>query len=320
MFKLAHDGSKEAVSLKDVFAQTLEQLIRQDPDVVYVDADLMNSFGTLQLSKTFPDRCIDCGVQEANMVGLAAGLSAVGKKPYVHSFGTFASRRCFDQAFLSVGYAGNSVRIFGSDPGVMAAYNGGTHMPFEDIALYRCVPGAAVIDIADAVQLREVMKLTKDRQGLTYIRTPRKNAVKVYSDDSSFELGKANVLRKGGDAVIIACGIMTAEALCVADMLAQEGIRTSVVDMFCIKPLDEETVLHLARETGAVVTAENANIIGGLGGAVCELLSRKLPTPVESIGAKDRYGQVGPDEFLRQEYEMTAQDIAFAVEAVLKRK
>ena len=320
MFKVIYNGDKEKTAMKDAFAASIEKLFKLDPQVVYLDADLMNSMSTTRLRKAYPERAIDCGVQEANMVGVAAGMSAAGKKPYVHTFGPFASRRCFDQMFISVAYAHNNVRIIGSDPGVTAAYNGGTHMPFEDVAMYRAVPNAAVIDVADSVQLQDVLIRTKDRPGVTYIRTPRKNSVAVYEEGSEFELGKANLLRDGNDITIIACGIMVAEALKAAQMLESEGISAQVVDMFTIKPLDEETVLTCAKKTGAIVTAENANIIGGLGGAVSEFLSKKHPTYVGFVGVNDQFGSVGAEDYLRVFYGLTPEKIVEKVHEVLTLK
>lgn len=318
MYKVIYNGEKEDVLLKDVFAKTIEKLLELDKQVVYLDADLMNAISTLKLSRIYPKRAIDCGVQEANMMGVAAGMSAVGKKPYAHTFGAFASRRCFDQVFLSIGYAKNNVRIIGSDAGVTAAFNGGTHMPFEDVAMYRTIPGAAIFDIVDAVQLEYVLINTKDRPGVTYIRTPRKNAVAVYEAGSEYEEGKANVLYDGTDVTIIASGIMVAEALKASRMLKEQGISAAVIDIVTIKPIDEETVVEYAKKTGAVVTAENANIIGGLGSAVAAVLSRKHPTRMEFVGVHDQFGEVGPEEYLRERFELTAEKIVQQVNSIKK--
>jgi transketolase len=318
MFTVIYNGEYEKVLLRDVFASTMEKLFKLDDQVVYLDADLMNAFSTLQLSKDYPEKAIDCGVQEANMIGIAASMSAVGRKPYVHTFAAFASRRCFDQVFLSVGYSKNSVRIIGSDAGVTAAYNGGTHMPFEDVAMYRTIPGAAVFDIVDSVQFENVLMNTKDRPGVTYIRTIRKKAVGVYGPGSEFEIGKANVLRDGSDVTIIACGIMVAEALKAAQILEEQGISAAVIDIVTIKPVDEQTVIEYAKKTGAVVTAENANIIGGLGSAVAEVLSRKQPTKMGFVGINDLYGEVGEEEYLRQRFELTPEKIVKVVKDTVK--
>lgn len=319
MFKVGYSGEMEARSFKDVFAQTMEQMITEDKDVVYLDADLMNSFGTIQLPERFPDQAIDCGIQEANMVGVAAGMSVEGKKPYCHTFGVFASRRCFDQVFMSVGYADASVRIIGSDPGICAMYNGGTHMPFEDVTLYRSIPKAAIFDPCDTVQLEAVLRGTKNRKGVTYIRSQRKNAVKVY-DKFEYTEGKANILRDGSDVVIFAVGIMVSEALKAGELLKKRGIDACVVDLVSVKPLDEETVRLCARKCGAVVTAENSNIRGGVFGAIAECLAVCCPVPSEPVGIQDEFGEVGTYEYLKKRFGLTAERIAEKAEAVIARK
>ena len=225
--KIVYDGSGDRETAKDTFPRVLRDLFQADPEVVYLDADLMNSFGTQPLAAEMPERCIDCGIQEANMIGVAAGMSSVGKKPYVHTFGPFASRRVFDQAFLSIAYAHNSVRIVASDPGVTAAFNGGTHMPFEDTALYRVVPGAMIVDVVDSVQFEWALRSTKDRPGLTYIRTPRKGGKQVYPLDAQFQEGKAAVLRDGVDVLLVGAGIMVAEMLAAEAVVAVQGIGSA---------------------------------------------------------------------------------------------
>lgn len=320
MIELAYTGKTDETAIKDAFAQELLKLFEADPDVVYFDADLMNSMGTYKLSKDYPDRCIDCGIQEANMVGVAAGASAVGKKPYIHTFGPFAGRRCYDQVFLSVGYAKNSVRIIGSDAGVTAAYNGGTHMPFEDIALYRAIPGAMIVDVADEVQFRAAIRQLKDRAGVTYIRCPRKNCTTVYGAAMTFDFGRANVLKDGSDCAVVASGIMVAEALAAAQLLEAEGIHVAVIDPVTVKPLDEETVLAYARKCGALVTAENATVVGGLGAAVCECVSESFPVPVKRVGVQDLFGEVGDVGYLKERFGLTAEVIARKVHEAMKLK
>ena len=320
MFKVIYNGEKEKATGKGVFGACIKKMAQEDPKFCYLDADLMNSIGTSGLEVEFPNQVFDCGIQEANMVGVAAGMSAAGMKPIVHTFGVFASRRVFDQAFMSVAYAQNNVVIVGSDAGINAAYNGGTHMPFSDICLYRAIPNATVIDITDSAMLGSILPGLKERKGLTYVRMGRKNCVSVYSEDSTFEIGKANVVRDGKDAVIIAAGRMVANALDAANKLAAEGIDVAVVDMFTIKPLDEAVVLEYAKKTGAVVTAENGNVVGGLGAAVAELLGEKLPTPMKMVGVQDRFGQVGTVDFLAKEYNLTSDDIVKAVKETVARK
>lgn len=318
--KIVYDGSADRETAKDAFPRVLRDLFNEDKDVVYLDADLMNSFGTQPLAAEMPERCIDCGIAEANMFGVAGGMSAVGRKPYIHTFGPFASRRVFDQAFLSIAYAQNSVRIVGSDPGVTAAFNGGTHMPFEDTALYRVVPGAMLVDVADSVQFEWALRSTKDRPGLTYIRTPRKGGAQVYPVGAKFQEGKANVLRDGGDVALVGAGIMVAEMLAAAEALAKEGIEAAVIDVVTVKPLDCDTIVEYAKKCGAVVTAENANELGGMAAAVTECLAAECPVPVLSIGSGDRFGQVGPEDFLRGEYGLTAENVVAKAKAVIAKK
>jgi transketolase len=307
---MVYDGSMDTEVYKNVFGRVMEALCNEDPDVVYLDADLMNSFGTHGLWKRNKRQVINCGISEANMMGIAAGLSAGGKKPYVHTFGPFASRRCYDQVFLSVGYAGNSVRVFGSDPGVTAAFNGGTHMPFEDMALMRAVPESTVIEISDGVMLEKLMRLTKDKPGLTYLRTTRKAYPKLYSADHEFTIGKGEVLREGKDLTIIACGLMVGEAMKAAQLLQKQDISARVVDMFTVKPLDRELLIRCARETGRIITAENHNIIGGLGDAVgSALLENGVLVQMRKLGVQDQFGSVGPQEYLMDHYGLNAAHI-----------
>lgn len=317
---IIYDGSMEKEACKNVFARVMGALLAEDKDVVYLDADLMNSFGTLGLLKKYPDRAVDVGIAEANMMGIAGGLSAGGKKPYCHTFGPFASRRSFDQSFLSIAYAGNSARVIGSDPGVTAAFNGGTHMPFEDMALMRAVPTATVIDVDGGVQLEAVLRGTKNRQGLTYIRTTRKTYPAIYSADHTFTVGKGEVIHDGGDITLIACGLMVGEAMKAAELLAQKNIKARVVDMFTVKPLDVELVLKCAGETGAVMTSENHNVIGGLGDAVAStLLENGCCVPFARHGVQDRFGQVGPQDFLQKEYGLTADVLAGKAEQLIAK-
>ena len=309
MFKCIYNGEKEKAAGKNVFGATIRKMVAEDSKVCYLDADLMNSIGTYGLEKDYPNQIIECGIQEANMIGVAAGMSAAGMKPFAHTFGSFAGRRVFDQAFMSV-----------ADSGINAAYNGGTHMPFEDICLYRAIPEALVIDCTDSAMLASILPDLKDRKGLTYVRICRKNCVAVYSEDSKFEFGKANVLRDGKDVTIIAAGLMVSEALKAAGKLHEEGIEAAVLDMFCIKPLDEAAVLAYAEKTGAVVTAENGNVVGGLGAAVAEFLGENRPTPLEMVGVRDRFGQVGTVDFLAEEYGLTAAKLVEAAKKAVARK
>ena len=317
---LAKENVEEKVAMRDVYCQTLMELAEKDARIVALDADLMNSMGMVPFQKKFPERTINCGVQEANMIGVAAGLSATGKVPYAHSFATFATRRCFDQVFMSAAYAKLNVRIVGSDPGVTASFNGGTHMPFEDLGIMRNIPQMTVLEPTDSTMIRDLVKQLANAYGIFYLRLLRRNAVKIYEEGSSFEIGKAAQLRDGKDASIIATGICVAESLKAAKILADKGISVRVLNMFTLKPIDREAVVKAAVETGAIVTAENHNIINGLGSAVAEVLGENFPAPIERIGVQDLFGEVGPIEYLKQRFELTGADIAKKVERVISRK
>ncbi len=319
-FKLIGKHEVDKRANRDAFAKTLETLMDNDPSVVYVDCDLVSCINTGGIMKKYPERAFNAGIAEANAMGIAAGLSATGKKAYMHSFGCFSSRRAFDQAFMSVAYAKLNVKVIGSDPGVSAAFNGGTHMPFEDAALYMSVPDAVVIDPTDFAQLVSITKELNDHYGLSYCRMVRKTITTVYEDGSEFKIGKGVTLKDGTDVTIIASGIMVDEALKAEEILKAEGISARVIDMFTWKPLDEELIIKAAQETGAIVTAENHNMTCGLGCAISRVVAKNCPVPMEMVGVNDEFGQVGPENFLREEYKLTADEIINKVRDVLKRK
>ena len=318
--KIVYNGEMDKRLCKEVLGETIPEILESDPDVIYLDADLMSCIGTLKYGAAHKDRAIDCGIAEANMAGVAAGLAMAGFKPIIHSFGIFASRRCFDQVFLSGGYAKNDITVLGSDPGVTAAMNGGTHMPFEDVALYRVVPGSTVLEPSDPTCLVSLLKQCVDRPGIKYLRVGRKSLARVYEEGSSLPIGKAPVLRDGADVTIFAAGIMVHEAMQAALALEQEGISAAVVDLFTIKPLDADAVAAWAEKTGAVVTAENHNRIGGLCSAVSEVLAARCPTPMECVAVEDCFGEVGPQPYLQERFGLTAGHIRQAVHDVLARK
>lgn len=318
--KIVYNGEMEPRAFKDILGQEIPAMAEKDPDVIYLDADLMSCIGTAKWAAKNPDRAVNCGIAEANMIGVAAGLASQGFKPICHTFGPFASRRCFDQVFLSGGYAGNDMTVIGTDAGICAAFNGGTHMPFEDMALYRAIPTATVLDIADANQLISVLHQVNNIPGIKYIRCGRKQAAKIYGDGEETPIGKGIVLREGKDAVIFATGILLHEAFQAADMLAAEGIQVSIVDLFTVKPVDRQCVARFAKETGAVVTAENHNRVGGLYSAVTEVLAAEAPVPVEYVAVEDVYGEVGPQDYLRERFDLTAEHIVRKVKRVIERK
>ncbi|WNX85492.1 transketolase C-terminal domain-containing protein [Agathobaculum sp. NTUH-O15-33] len=320
MVKLEAALQEEAREMRAVFAEVMEELSQKDKRVVYLDADIINSIGMTDFWKAHPDRTVNCGIQEANMIGMAAGMSATGLIPFAHTFGTFATRRVMDQVFLSAAYAKLNVRIIGSDPGVTAALNGGTHMPFEDMGMMRCIPGVTILEPTDSVMLADLMRQTKDRYGVFYIRLSRKKAEKIYEDGSTFEIGKAVKLRDGNDVMLFATGIAVADALRASDLLAKEKISAGVSNMFTIKPIDEQAVIEAAKFSGAIVTAENHNVINGLGSAVSEVLTGHHCCPLERVGVQDRFGEVGDVAYLKKTLHLTAEDIAEAAKRAIARK
>ena len=310
----------ESQEMRKVYCDTMIALAKEDPRIVDVEADLTGAHGMKPFKAAYPDRSFNVGIAEANMVGVAAGLSACGKIPFVHSFATFASRRCFDQIAISVCYAGLNVKIVGSDPGVGAELNGGTHMALEDMGIMRTLPGMTVFEPTDSVQLRKALPAIVEHEGPVYIRLFRRQAENVFDDDYEFDLGKADLLRDGSDVTLIASGVCVANALQAAETLAQEGVSARVLTIHTIKPIDADAVIKAASETGALVTAENHNVIGGLGSAVAEVLAEQRPTPLERVGVKDHFGQVGKAPYLMGVFGITAADIAKAARKAIARK
>ncbi|PLS01362.1 transketolase family protein [Neobacillus cucumis] len=307
----------ENIEMRQMYANTLLELAQNNPNVIALEADLMSAISTNKISKSLPNQLINCGIMEANMMGVAAGLSLTGIIPFVHTFGQFATRRAFDQLFVSGAYAKTNIKILGSDAGVTAEHNGGTHMTFEDLGLVRLIPNAVVYEVSDSTMLGYLLRKIEKEHGIHYIRTIRKNAVKIYAENETFETGKGKVLREGGDVTIIASGIMVAESLKAADLLKEQGMEATVIDMFSIKPIDEELIVQYAKKTKAVVTAENHNVIGGLGSAVAEVLSEQCPTKIKRIGVREKFGQVGKADYLKEVYQLTAKDIVEAAKGVI---
>jgi transketolase len=320
MFKVNETFMNSPTLMRDAYCRTMMDMASENDDIVVLDADLVSSSGMKPFFKQYPDRAINVGIAEANMIGIAAGLSVVGKIPFAHSFGCFATRKTCDQIMISAAYAKLNVKILGSDPGVTASYNGGTHMPFEDMGVLRSIPEITLIELTDPVMAMDIVRQVADTYGVHYLRMARKNVAAIYEEGSSFDIGKGNVLKDGKDVTIIASGIMVAEALKAAQMLMDERISARVVDMFTWKPIDTLLVEKCARETRAIVTAENHNIFGGLGSAVAEAVVKTYPVPIEMVGVQDRFGQVGTEDWLKEEYGLTAADIIDKVRRVLPRR
>jgi transketolase len=318
--KILKERKLEEKMMRDAYASTLMEMAEKEERVVVLDADLMSSMGMMPFGEAFPERTFNVGVQEANMVGVAAGLSATGKIPFAHSFGPFATRKAYDAAFISGAYARLNVRIVGSDPGITAAYNGGTHMPFEDMGIMRNIPTMTVLEPVDSVMLKDLLYQMVELEGMFYMRLLRKFPVQIYENGSSFDIGKGVVLREGSDVTIISSGILVDESLTAAESLDKKGVSARVVNMFSIKPVDRELIQKCARETGAIVTCENHNIINILASAVAEALVETFPVPMERIGSRDQFGEVGSVEYLMKRYEMRSEDIENKVMEVLKRK
>ncbi|MFU0828583.1 MAG: 1-deoxy-D-xylulose-5-phosphate synthase [Lachnoclostridium sp.] len=306
--------------LRETYTDLLIEYAKKDDRLVIVEADLMKAGGTTRFGQEFPERTVNVGIQEANMIGVAAGMSAMGKIPFTHTFTPFATRRCCDQVTLSVAYAGLNVKITGSDPGVTAELNGGTHMSMEDVAIMRNIPGMVIYEPVDSAQFKKAFPQIIEHYGPVYIRLLRRNAVKIFDDNCDFELGKGIVLKEGKDVTIFATGIMVAEAILAEEELAKMGISAEVINIHTIKPLDEELVLKSAKKTGAVVTAENHSVLNGLGGAVAEFLSENYPVVVKRVGVKDHFGEVGLTPFLQKKYGLTSKEIVEAAKCAISMK
>ena len=307
--------------MRQVYTDTLIKMAEKDKNIVVMEADLMAATGTNPFRVKFPERMINVGVAEANMVGIAAGLAAGGKIPFAATFGCFAARRTFDQFFIAANYAKQNVNLVGTDPGVSAAFNGGTHMPFEDTGMMRCIPDLVIYEPSDTTSLSQLMEQAAYHKGPTYMRLQRKGKNTIYNESVKFELGKGHVVSEGKDLTIIATGyVMVPEAIEAAKTLEAEGISVKVIDMHTVKPLDRDLVLECAKTTGAIVVCENAQKAGGLFAAVSELLAEELPTPVQAVAVEDKFGQVGTLDFLKVEYGLTAENIVAKARKVLARK
>lgn len=307
---------KEDIELRKVYSSTLKEMIEEDKRVYVLEADLAEAISTNTLAESCKENFVNCGIMEANMVGVASGLSLIGKVPFVHTFSPFITRRDFDQVFLSGAYAKTNIKLFGSDPGIYAQHNGGTHTSFEDIALMRTIPGAVVMSVTDSHMFKNLLKQVKDIYGIHYFSGIRKNAYQIYDENETFEIGKGKIVRDGKDVTIVACGIMVMEAVKAAEELEKDGISAAVIDMFTIKPIDKELIIKYAEKTKGFVTAENHNIIGGLGSAVAEVLVENCPKVLKRVGVQDRFGQVGTLDYLQEEYKLTSSEIIKKVKEI----
>ena len=307
------------IATRESYGNALAELGAEYENLVVLDADLAAATKTGIFKKAFPDRHIDCGIAECNMMGIAAGLATTGKSPFASSFAMFAAGRAFEQVRNSIGYPKLNVKIGATHAGISVGEDGATHQCNEDIALMRTIPGMVVINPADDVEAKAAVRAAIEHEGPVYLRFGRL-AVPVINDtpDYKFELGKGVVLREGKDVTIIATGLPVSECLAAADKLAADGIVAKVINIHTIKPLDEDLVVKAAKETGKVVTVEEHSVIGGLGSAVCDVLSEKCPTQVMKIGINDTFGESGPAVELIKKYGLDADSIYEKVKAFAK--
>jgi transketolase len=302
----------ETKEMRAAYVDTLLEMGAQNPNIVVLEADLAACTNTGLFKKQFPDRFFNVGIAEANMIGIASGLSVVGKIPFAASFGSFSSRRVYDQFFLSANYARLNVKLVATDPGVTAAFNGGTHMPFEDLALMRVIPKLNIIEPSDPASCAVLVRKAAETYGCFYIRIPRKAVPFIYDAKETFEVGKAKMLKPGKDVLFVALGaLMVGEALKAREILAGKGIDAGVRDVLSLKPFDSEAVVTAAGKVKAVISAENAQINGGLGAAVAEtLLEAGYSGKFARIGIRDEFGEVGTQDYLVKRFGIGAENLA----------
>ena len=312
----------EKIATRAAYGKALVELADQEPNLVVLDADLSGSTMTKEFSKAHPDRFFNMGIAEANMVGVAAGLAACGKKPFVNSFAMFSAGRAWEQVRNSVAYPGLNVKVIGSHGGLSVGEDGATHQCIEDLAIMRTIPNMTVLCPCDGNEMREAVKALLAYDGPAYMRLGRL-AVETVTDSLEgyhFQIGKGVLVRDGSDVTVVAVGMNVQMALKAAEILEEEGVSVRVIDMHTIKPLDQEILLAAARETGCIVTTEEHNIIGGLGGAVAECLSEKCPTPLVRHGVNDEFGRSGTAAAVLEAYKLTPEGICEKIREALKKK
>lgn len=306
--------------MRQVYCDKLLEMAKNNANIIIFEADLMKGSGTERFFKEYPDRAFDVGVAEANMVTVAAGMSTYGKIPFCTTFAPFATRRCYDQIFISVAYAQRNVKITGTDPGISAEINGGTHMPFEDMGIMRNIPTMVCVEPTDEAMLDSLMPQIAAHNGPVYIRLFRKKAEKIYETGEKFDLFKAKSIKKGKDCTIVCSGIMVSKAIAAEQELLKQGYDVGILNVATWKPLDKQAILESAKETGCLVTAENHSIINGLGSAVAELLCEVSPVPLKRVGVRDIFGEVGKMDYLEKKLQISAADIIDAVKNAIEMK
>jgi len=308
------------IATRDSYGKALAELGAEHADIVVLDADLANATKTQIFQKAFPNRHFDCGIAEADMVCVAAGLSTTGLVPFVSSFAMFAAGRAFEQVRNSIGYPHLNVKIGATHGGISVGEDGASHQCCEDFALMRSIPGMVVMSPADDVEAKAMVKAAYEHQGPVYMRFSRYGTPVIHDPDNfTFQIGKGELLKDGTDVAIIANGLLTCEAVKAAEALEAEEISAMVINMATIKPLDEELVLSAAQKCGKIITCEEHSVIGGLGEAVCHLLSEKLPTKVKCVGVNDEFGHSGPAAALLKQFGLSAERIVETVKSIIRR-
>ena len=307
-----------SIATREAYGQALVELIKNEK-VVVLDADLAHATKTIEFKKACPERFFDMGISEQDMVATAAGLAASGKIPFASSFAIFAAGRAFEQIRNSVCYPKLNVKIAATHAGITVGEDGGTHQAIEDIALMRSIPNMVVLNPADDIEAKAAIFAAAEYYGPVYIRLGRLATPTIHDENYKFEIGKGEVLSEGKDVAIIATGLMVAKALEAAEKLKAEGINATVVNISTIKPLDKELIIKVAKATGKVVTAEEHSVIGGLGSAICEVLSQELPTRTKLIGLNDTFGQSGTPSALLEHYGLTTENIVGTTKAFCEK-
>jgi transketolase len=312
--------AEQQKEMRMAYVDTVMELAAKNKNIVVLEADLMSCTNTGIFKKTYPDRFFNCGIAEANMVCIAAGLSTLGKIPFASGFGCFSARRVYDQFFLSANYARLNVKLIGTDPGVTAAFNGGTHMPFEELALMRVVPKLTMIEPSDPVSCAAFVRLMAEEYGCHYLRIPRKPVPYLYSENETFKFGQAKVLKEGKNVCFVALGsLMVNQSLKACEKLAAEGINAGVLDVLTLKPIDRDAILNQAGKVRAIISAENAQIMSGLGSAVAEIIAEEgCRCKFARIGINDEFGEVGTQDYLVTRYGLDVDNFVKKAKELLK--
>jgi transketolase len=308
------------MGIRETYGETLAEIGGEDEDIVVLDADLSGSTKTSVFAKKYPDRFFNMGVSEADLMGTAAGLAAAGKIPFASTFAIFAAGKAFEQIRQSIAYTKLNVKIAVTHAGVTVGEDGGSHQAIEDISIMRSLPNMTVFVPADGIETREIVKAVAKYKGPVYLRGARNKYPKLFDNSYTFEIGKAHTMREGKDATIIACGYMVSQAVKACDSLKKKGHDVGLINMSTIKPIDKDAIINAAKSSGAIVTAEEHSIIGGLGSAVAEALSENCPCLLKRVGMQDTFGKSGPADELIKKFGLAPEDIEAAVLEVIKKK